>query len=154
MAGNAAKDAAENLRNEIAQTISKNSGVPVDELIFKHGRIISNDKTIDLAWTDAIEQLTAKRGAVSVSGKYISPKLGGNFKGFKIGSNRIGACDKRRAIGERVSRIGINGCSVAFHFPARRNFNFVPSGHLIFAGIKIERAVFRVGFEVKLPFAI
>ena len=95
MAGNAAKDAAENLRNEIAQTISKNSGVPVDELIFKHGRIISNDKTIDLAWTDAIEQLTAKRGAVSVSGKYISPKLGGNFKGSGAGlspSYSFGAC--------------------------------------------------------------
>lgn len=95
MAGNAAKDAAENLRKEIAKTISIKSGISIEELNFAEGRIFSNDKSVDLSWMDAIEQLTAKRGAVSVSGKYISPKLGGNFKGSGAGlspSYSFGAC--------------------------------------------------------------
>lgn len=95
MAGNAAKNAAENLRKEISETLSKNSGIPSEELNFSGGRIFSNDKSLDLSWTDAIDQLTAKRGAVNVSGNYISPKLGGNFKGAGAGlspSYSFGAC--------------------------------------------------------------
>ncbi len=85
MAGNAAKDAAENLKKEIAEAISKKKEVAIEELIFSDGRVISNDKTVDLSWDEAIEIVTAKRGAVNVSGKYISPKLGGDFKGAGAG---------------------------------------------------------------------
>ncbi|HRH67825.1 MAG TPA: molybdopterin-dependent oxidoreductase, partial [Bacteroidia bacterium] len=95
MAGNAAKNAAENLRKEITETISKNTGVSAEELNFSGGRVYSNDKSVDLSWEDAIVLLTAKRGAVSVSGKYISPKLGGQFKGSGAGlspSYSFGAC--------------------------------------------------------------
>jgi 4-hydroxybenzoyl-CoA reductase alpha subunit len=95
MAGNAAKNAAENLRKEISETISKNSSTNSIELNFSNERIFSHDKKIDLSWDEAIEQLTANRGAVSISGKYISPKLGGNFKGSGAGlspSYSFGAC--------------------------------------------------------------
>jgi CO/xanthine dehydrogenase Mo-binding subunit len=34
---------------------------------------------------EAVEMVTANRGAVTVSGKYISPKLGGDFKGSGAG---------------------------------------------------------------------
>jgi len=85
MAGNAAKDAAENLRKEIANSISKKRDIAVEELHFSENRVFSNDKSVDLSWDEAIEILTAKRGAVNVSGKYISPKLGGDFKGAGAG---------------------------------------------------------------------
>lgn len=95
MAGNAAKNAAENLRKEIAGAISRKTDIPADELNFSDDRVFSNDKRTDLSWMEAIEVLTAKRGAVSVSGKYISPKLGGDFKGAGAGlspSYSFGSC--------------------------------------------------------------
>lgn len=85
MAGNAAKDAAENLKKEIATSISIKKNIPIEELHFSENKIFSNDKSVDLSWDEAIEILVAKRGAVSVSGKYISPKLGGDFKGAGAG---------------------------------------------------------------------
>jgi len=85
MAGNAAKDAAENLKKEIETAVSKKKNIAADELIFSENRIFRNDKTIDLSWDEGIEILTANRGAVNVSGKYISPKLGGDFKGAGAG---------------------------------------------------------------------
>ena len=95
MAGNAAKNAAENLRAEIAKAISEKDNIPVNELNFCDDKIYSHDKTTDLSWIEAIDILTANRGAVSVSGKYISPKLGGDFKGAGAGlspSYSFGAC--------------------------------------------------------------
>lgn len=85
MAGNAAKNAAENLKREIADAVSKAKNVPAGELNFNDGRIFSNDNSTNLDWLEAIEILTAGRGAVSVSGKYVSPKLGGDFKGAGAG---------------------------------------------------------------------
>ncbi len=95
MAGNAAKEAAENMKKEIASAVSNSKGISVEELNFSGNRVFSNSKELDLSWLEAVEILTAKRGAVSVSGKYISPKLGGDFKGAGAGlspSYSFGAC--------------------------------------------------------------
>ncbi len=95
MAGNAAKDAAEKLRKEILDSVAKIKEVAVEDLNMIEERIFSNDKKVDISWLDAIDILTAHRGAVSVSGKYISPKLGGDFKGSGAGlspSYSFGAC--------------------------------------------------------------
>ncbi|MBK7100557.1 MAG: molybdopterin-dependent oxidoreductase [Flavobacteriales bacterium] len=95
MAGNAAKDAAEQLRAAIADAVAVRHDVPQEELVFAGARVHSNDRRVDLSWEEAIEALTAGRGAVSVSGKYISPKLGGDFKGAGAGlspSYSFGAC--------------------------------------------------------------
>lgn len=95
MAGNAAKMAAENLKKEITESIERKKGIPANEICFADSRIYSNDKKLDISWLEAIDILTAQRGAVSVSGKYISPKLGGDFKGAGAGlspSYSFGAC--------------------------------------------------------------
>ncbi len=95
MAGNAAKDAAENLKKEIIEAIVKQKEVAEEELNFVDSRVFSNDKKVDLSWLEVVDILTANRGAVSVSGKYISPKLGGDFKGAGAGlspSYTFGAC--------------------------------------------------------------
>jgi len=85
MAGNAAKMAAENLRIEIVKAISKKKEVPADELNFSEDKVFTNDKKVDLTWIEVIDIATADRGAITVSGKYISPKLGGDFKGAGAG---------------------------------------------------------------------
>lgn len=95
MAGNAAKNAAENLKKEIIEAVAKRKEITKDEMHLADNKICSNDKTVDLTWEEAIDILTAQRGAVSVSGKYISPKLGGDFKGAGAGlspSYSFGAC--------------------------------------------------------------
>jgi 4-hydroxybenzoyl-CoA reductase subunit alpha len=110
MAGNAAKNAAENLRKEIAEAVSKKKEIPVDELNFSDDRIFSNDKKIDLSWIEAIDILTANRGAVSVSGKYISPKLGGDFKGAGAGlspSYSFGSCVAEVKVDTETGRVKV-----------------------------------------------
>lgn len=95
MAGNAAKDAAENLRREISAAIVRKHNMKDEELEFSMNRVFTSDRSLDLSWNEAIDLLTAQRGAVSVSGKYISPKLGGDFKGSGAGlspSYSFGAC--------------------------------------------------------------
>ncbi len=95
MAGNAAKEAAINLKTEIAKAVSEKYKINVDELNFQSEKVFSHDLKVDLSWLEAIELLVANRGAVSVSGKYISPKLGGDFKGAGAGlspSYSFGAC--------------------------------------------------------------
>lgn len=85
MAGNAAKMAAENLKEEILKSVSNALGVDKEELILSQERIYSNDRKVDLSWKEAIEFLTNKVGAISTSGYYNSPKLGGDFKGSGAG---------------------------------------------------------------------
>ncbi len=85
MAGNAAKMAAENLKQEIVRAVSLKKEVAEEELNFSGDKIFTSDHKVDLTWNEAIDIVTAGRGAITVSGKYISPKLGGDFKGAGAG---------------------------------------------------------------------
>ncbi len=95
MAGNAAKDAAEKLRDQIIKYVSAKKEIPESELNLGYEQVFSNDKSCDINWLEAVDILVSGRGAVNVSGKYISPKLGGDFKGSGAGlspSYSFGAC--------------------------------------------------------------
>ncbi len=85
MAGNAAMMAAENLKKEISKAVSIKEEVSPDKLNFSGGRVFTYDKKVNLTWKEAIDIAIANRGAITVSGKYISPKLGGDFKGAGAG---------------------------------------------------------------------
>lgn len=77
------------------EAVSVKKNIQKEEIILADNKVFSNDKTVELTWEEAIDILTANRGAVSVSGKYISPKLGGDFKGAGAGlspSYSFGAC--------------------------------------------------------------
>ena len=111
MAGNAAKNAADNLKVEVANAIAAKKQIPAEELMFANDRVFSHDKSVDLSWMEAIEILTANRGAVSVSGKYISPKLGGDFKGAGAGlspSYSFGACVAEVTVNTSTGHVKIN----------------------------------------------
>jgi CO/xanthine dehydrogenase Mo-binding subunit len=85
MVGNAAKSAASNIRSEMAKAISKEKDTPAENITFKNGRIFTKDKSLDISWEEGVEMAMAGRGAFVESGFYISPKLGGNFKGAGAG---------------------------------------------------------------------
>jgi len=85
MAGNAAKMAAENLKKEIINSVVARKEISADELNLADDCVFSNDRKIELTWNEAIDFTIAHRGAINVSGKYISPKFGGDFKGSGAG---------------------------------------------------------------------
>jgi 4-hydroxybenzoyl-CoA reductase subunit alpha len=95
MCGNAAKSAATTLKNEIIEAVSKRKNIPKEELDITNSKVHSNDCSVELNWLEAVDMATAHRGALTVSGNYISPKLGGDFKGAGAGlspSYSFGAC--------------------------------------------------------------
>lgn len=55
------------------------------ELQLQNERVFTNDEKVNLSWVEAIENVTRKEGALSTSGAYNSPKLGGDFKGAGAG---------------------------------------------------------------------
>lgn len=95
MAGNAAIQAADNLKTEILNAVARRKDIAKESLASASGRIYSTDGTVDMDWMEAVDIATAHRGALTVSGNYISPKLGGDFKGAGAGlspSYSFGAC--------------------------------------------------------------
>lgn len=85
MAGNATKAAAEKLKSEILQTIAARKEYPSSDLSIRDGNITDKKGKIICNWNEAVDITLANRGAISVSGWYISPKLGGNYKGAGAG---------------------------------------------------------------------
>ncbi|MCF8460947.1 MAG: molybdopterin-dependent oxidoreductase [Flavobacteriales bacterium] len=85
MAGNAAKQAAEKLRDTVLDAVAKVNEIDRSELNLENERVFSNDGKLDLTWVEAIENATRKVGALTTSGSYNSPKLGGDFKGAGAG---------------------------------------------------------------------
>lgn len=85
MAGNAAKKAAEKLKGIILKTVAQKKRKPVEWMTIKNNSIVSSDYQVDISWEEGIELATAHRGALSTSGYYVSPKLGGNYKGAAAG---------------------------------------------------------------------
>ncbi len=85
MAGNAAKMAAENLREQILNSVANIEGTSLSELNIDKERVFTNDRQVDLSWQEAVEMAMRKVGALNTSGYYNSPKLGGNFKGAGAG---------------------------------------------------------------------
>ena len=67
MAGNAAKQAAENLRQLMTDAMVKKFGLSPDELNFEKDRVFSNDKSVNLSWVEAVDIATRKVGALTVS---------------------------------------------------------------------------------------
>lgn len=85
MAGNAAKMAAENLKEKIINAVAKYTKTDVSELNLSNERVFSNDMKVNLSWVEAVEMGTRFVGALNTSGCYNSPKLGGDFKGAGAG---------------------------------------------------------------------
>ncbi|GAB4203156.1 MAG: molybdopterin-dependent oxidoreductase [Bacteroidia bacterium] len=84
MAGNAAKAAAEKLRDEILHCVQKRKELK-ETLVLKNNSIYTKEGKRVCHWQEAVDITLSQRGAISFSGWYISPKLGGTYKGAGAG---------------------------------------------------------------------
>lgn len=85
MAGNAAKAAAEKLRDEIITCVAKRKELVKENLRLNNNEIVSDSGEKICGWQEAVDITLSQRGAISFSGWYISPKVGGDYKGAGAG---------------------------------------------------------------------
>ncbi len=86
MAGNAAVQAAERLRNLVSEAVARKLGVARERLRFWDGRVYDpDDPESGVSWEDACCMAEEAHGALASSGSYTPPKLGGPYKGSGVG---------------------------------------------------------------------
>jgi len=69
----------------MATAVAQAKGCRAEDLLFVDARVTTGDSRIDLAFDEAVEMALAGQGAFVESGYYITPKLGGDFKGSGAG---------------------------------------------------------------------
>jgi len=86
MAGNAARVAAEKLRDLLAGAAAEKLNIPRGQLTFG-GRRVFDGRDTDNAMTfaESAQLAEAKFGTLAASGSYTPPKLGGAYKGAGVG---------------------------------------------------------------------
>jgi 4-hydroxybenzoyl-CoA reductase subunit alpha len=110
MVGNACKSAAEKVRDRIASAVASAKGCRPEELQFGDGRVMTSDSSVNVSFDEAVELALAGHGAFVESGYYVSPKLGGNFKGSGAGlspSYSFGAFISEVEVDARTGRLRV-----------------------------------------------
>jgi len=86
MAGNAAISAANQLRNLLVNAAADELDVPVDELVLRRGTLWRRDgQGPRLSFAELVKLAETRNGALTATGSYKPPKLGGPFKGSGVG---------------------------------------------------------------------
>ncbi|MDQ7849536.1 MAG: molybdopterin-dependent oxidoreductase [Armatimonadota bacterium] len=86
MAGNAAVEAARQMRGRIFQAVAEKLEVPVELLAARGGRIFNMEKPeLGLEWVEAVRVAEARWGLLLTSGSYRPPRLAGPYKGSGVG---------------------------------------------------------------------
>ena len=86
MAGNAAIQAAERLRQVLLDAASEELDVPAEEFVLADGVLRRvHGAGLELTFPELVKLAEARNGALVASGSYKPPKLGGPFKGSGVG---------------------------------------------------------------------
>ncbi|MBV9415177.1 MAG: molybdopterin-dependent oxidoreductase, partial [Solirubrobacterales bacterium] len=86
MAGNAAVQAAQRMRDKVFAAVSADLGVPVDNLVARDGRIFdSDDREVGMDWPAAVGVASVLQAPLVTAGSYKTPKLAGPYKGGGVG---------------------------------------------------------------------
>jgi CO/xanthine dehydrogenase Mo-binding subunit len=86
MAGNAAVQAAQRMREKIFAAVSADLGVPVEKLVARDGRIFdSDDPQVGMDWSAAVGVASVLQAPLVTAGSYKTPKLAGPYKGAGVG---------------------------------------------------------------------
>ena len=86
MAGNAAIAAANQLRNLLVNAAADELDVPVDELVLRRGVASRRDGLGPrLSFPELVKLAESRNGALTATGSYKPPRLGGPFKGSGVG---------------------------------------------------------------------
>ena len=86
MAGNAAIQGAQRLREVLLSAASDEFDLPREELELSRGLLRRRDRTgLELTFAELVKLAEARNGSLVASGSYKPPKLGGPFKGSGVG---------------------------------------------------------------------
>jgi len=86
MAGNAAKEAAERIRDRVVAAVAEELGLPSDVVVAEGGRVGAlDDETKTLLWADAVRAAISREGPLTASGAYRAPDLAGPYRGAGVG---------------------------------------------------------------------
>jgi CO/xanthine dehydrogenase Mo-binding subunit len=86
MAGNAAVQAAERLRVQIAAVVSETLGTLPDRVVFSQGRVFAADHSgPGMSFVEAVAAAESQLGTLSAVGSYSPPKAPGKYKGAGVG---------------------------------------------------------------------
>ena len=120
MTGHAVKDAAEDVRRQVLEVLSKELNVPVENIEIKNSLISFKQENVDFAglrtryikehrgWTDnpkdgpltfreAARVAYLAKGSIVGTGKYKPPELGGKYKGATVGTSPAYGCSAQVA---------------------------------------------------------
>ncbi|HEY3060125.1 MAG TPA: molybdopterin cofactor-binding domain-containing protein [Chloroflexota bacterium] len=86
MAGNAAISAANQLRSLLVDAAAAELDVPIEELILRRGVLSRRDGVgPKLSFAELVKLAESRGGALTATGSYKPPRLGGPFKGSGVG---------------------------------------------------------------------
>lgn len=86
MAGNAAIQAAQRLRDVLLSAAADEFDLPAEDLVLNRGLLRRRDGTgLELSFAELVKLAEARNGSLVASGSYKPPKLGGPFKGSGVG---------------------------------------------------------------------
>ena len=111
MAGNAAVQAAERLRAQVASAVSETLGTLPDRVAFSQGRVYAaEDPGRAMSFVEAVAIAEAALGTLSAVGSYSPPKPPGKYKGSGVGPSpaySFSACVVETEVDERTGWIHV-----------------------------------------------
>jgi 4-hydroxybenzoyl-CoA reductase subunit alpha len=86
MMGNAAIQAAERARDQLAAAVSRKLSIPAERLVFAERRVFdSADPTVGMSFAEAVCLAEARFGTIGTTGSYTPPQSAARFKGGGVG---------------------------------------------------------------------
>ncbi len=112
MAGNAALQAAQNLKEQIARAISLKFSVPLKDVVFSEGKIYSKHHPREgVAFSEAVKSLLKSSDSLSATGSYTPPKPLGTHKGKGVGPSpaySYNACAVELSVDVQTGKIKVD----------------------------------------------
>jgi 4-hydroxybenzoyl-CoA reductase subunit alpha len=111
MMGNAAVQAAEKLRTQIAAVVAETLGTLPDRVVFAQGRVFAADVAgPGMTFVEAVHAAEAALGTLSAVGSYSPPKAPGKYKGAGVGPSpaySFTACVVETEVDERTGWVHV-----------------------------------------------
>ena len=86
MMGNAARKAAEDIRQQLVSAAARMTGHPVEHFVLENERVVSMaNPEVALTFDAAVREAIAGGGALVAKGTFVSTPMGGKFKGATAG---------------------------------------------------------------------
>ncbi len=159
MAGNAAVQAAQRLRDLIAEAVSAKTGVSKDRLQFRDGRVLDPEgQEVDMTWEEACGVAEELHGSLGSTGAYKPPKLHGPYKGSGVGPSpaySFTACVAEVDVDEDTGEVTVEKVWIAHDIGRAINPTLVigqveGSVYMALGEVLMEEQAFRKGLH-KIP---